>query len=144
MLPLHMLVALELDDLARPVLDYAVEIATRLDAKIHVLHAVQLPPLGGELASALRQAPVEELAAHERHKLECLAAPYASSTCIASVRGEIGDPRDVILAIAEQLGVDLIVMGSHGRRGVARVLLGSVAESVVRTAPCPVLLFREP
>jgi nucleotide-binding universal stress UspA family protein len=53
-----------------------------------------------------------------------------------------GDPRDMINRTAQELGVDLIVMGTHGRRGLTRALLGSVAESVVRSAPCAVLTVR--
>ena len=55
-----------------------------------------------------------------------------------------GDPRDVVPSTAKELGADLIVMGTHGRRGIARALLGSVAESVLRTAPAPVLTVRAP
>ena len=53
-----------------------------------------------------------------------------------------GDARDVINQTAKEVGADLIVMGTHGRRGVTRALLGSVAETVVRTAPCAVLTVR--
>ena len=53
-----------------------------------------------------------------------------------------GDPRDVVVETAKELGCDLIVIGTHGRRGIARALLGSVAESVLRTAPVPVLAIR--
>jgi nucleotide-binding universal stress UspA family protein len=58
------------------------------------------------------------------------------------VRVEVGDAREVIDNVAEKIGADLIAMGTHGRRGVKRMLLGSVAESVVRSAPCPVLTIR--
>jgi nucleotide-binding universal stress UspA family protein len=54
-----------------------------------------------------------------------------------------GDARDLIVRACEEVGADLIVMGTHGRRGVSRALLGSVAESVVRIAPCPVLTIRK-
>ena len=54
-----------------------------------------------------------------------------------------GDARDVIIRACEEINADLIVMGTHGRRGVSRALLGSVAESIVRTAPCPVLTIRK-
>ena len=53
-----------------------------------------------------------------------------------------GDARDSIIQAAEELHADLIVMGTHGRRGVSRALLGSIAETVVRSAPCPVLTVR--
>jgi nucleotide-binding universal stress UspA family protein len=55
---------------------------------------------------------------------------------------EIGDPRSQIEQVSRRVGADLIVMGTHGRHGLQRLLLGSVAESIVRTARCPVLLVR--
>ena len=54
-------------------------------------------------------------------------------------RVEVGRPDELITMLAEQGGYDLIVMGTHGRRGLLRAMLGSVAERVVRHAPCPVL-----
>ena len=55
---------------------------------------------------------------------------------------EVGDPRDTIVETAEKLGADLIVMGTQGRRGLSRVMMGSVAEDVIRQASCPVLAVR--
>lgn len=55
---------------------------------------------------------------------------------------ESGDTGDVILRTAEEVEADLIVMGTHGRRGLSRLVMGSVAEFVVRRAPCPVLTIR--
>jgi nucleotide-binding universal stress UspA family protein len=55
---------------------------------------------------------------------------------------EAADPRDLILAAAARVDADLIVMGTHGRRGLSRFVLGSVAEDVVRRSPCPVLAVR--
>jgi nucleotide-binding universal stress UspA family protein len=55
-----------------------------------------------------------------------------------------GDPADTIIRIAAERHADLIVMGTHGRTGLRHALLGSVAEKVVRTAPCPVLICRSP
>ncbi len=57
---------------------------------------------------------------------------------------EEGDPAAEILRVADELKCDLIVMGMHGRRGVARLLMGSVAEHVVRKATCPVLVVKTP
>jgi len=54
-----------------------------------------------------------------------------------------GDPRDMILRTATELGADMIVMGTHGRRGIPRLVLGSVAEEVVRRATCPVVTVRQ-
>ena len=54
----------------------------------------------------------------------------------------IGDPAGEIVRIAGEEGVDMIVLGTHGRSGMARMLMGSVAETVVRRAPCAVLVYR--
>jgi nucleotide-binding universal stress UspA family protein len=55
---------------------------------------------------------------------------------------EYGEPAECILKTAQEIGADLIVMGTHGRTGLSRLLMGSVAEHVVRKAPCPVLTIR--
>jgi universal stress protein A len=73
-----------------------------------------------------------------------LAAVPAADRAKLAVKIEAGKPRDVILARAKETKVDLIVMGTLGRTGRARSLAGSVAESVVRMAPCPVLTVRAP
>jgi nucleotide-binding universal stress UspA family protein len=67
-----------------------------------------------------------------------------SSEVRLSHRVEEGEPGEEIVRVAALCGADLIVMGTHGRRGLARLLMGSVAERVVREAPCPVLTLREP
>ena len=55
---------------------------------------------------------------------------------------QAGIPSDVIIGMAKELNADLVVMGTHGRHGLQHVILGSIAERVVRTAPCPVLTVR--
>jgi nucleotide-binding universal stress UspA family protein len=55
----------------------------------------------------------------------------------------MGDPASEIVRIAEDDAAEMIVLGTHGRTGVTRLLMGSVAEAVVRRAPCPVLVYRE-
>jgi nucleotide-binding universal stress UspA family protein len=58
-------------------------------------------------------------------------------------RIELGEPAAAICRVADELNVDAIVIGSHGRSGISRLLLGSTSEHVVRSAPCPVLVVRE-
>ena len=55
-----------------------------------------------------------------------------------------GDPATEIVRLAEEEGVDMIVLGTHGRTGLYRLLMGSVAEAIVRRAMCPVLTFKQP
>jgi nucleotide-binding universal stress UspA family protein len=81
----------------------------------------------------------EELAhAHDELARTAAALPRKGVTAVI----EAGDPADVICRTAERLGADVIVVGSHGRTGLGRLLLGSVSEHVVRHAPCPVLVVR--
>lgn len=137
------LVSLDLDDLAAVVLDDAVELAARLEARLHVVHAVTPPVIDVEVPSALVQASIDQVIAHERELLDPVVRGHRDAGRLSSVVTETGEPVDVILATADKLGADLIVVGTHGRRGISRLMLGSVAEQVARRALCPVMLIRE-
>lgn len=141
-IPRNILVPIELDDTAAQVLDYAVTLAARLDARLHVVHAVPWPLLGAEVPIAVTETAMDEVMAREQKAFENLVAAHTARLPVGTAALKKGDARTVILATALELEADLIVMGTHGRRGVSRLMLGSVAESVVRTAPCPVLLVR--
>lgn len=83
---------------------------------------------------------IEERRAEERfEKAKAVAEEHGVSLETETV---LGRPARAIVEFAEEHGVDGIVMGSHGRDGVSRILLGSVAESVIRRAPCPVTVVR--
>jgi len=86
----------------------------------------------------LPEPPTAELLA----KLDAVVLP--DSHIPVERRLLAGDPADAIIHLAQTEDVDLIVMGSHGRRGLTRLLMGSVAEAVVRAAPCPVLTVKQP
>jgi len=141
-LPRNVLVPIDLGDHAAQVLDYAVVLAARLDAKIHLLHVIGGPLLGSEIPITVSETAMDEVIASARQELERLAAERAGQVPFSFVELKTGDARAVIVATAKQFGADLIVMGTHGRRGVSRLVNGSVAEHVARTAPCPVLLVR--
>jgi nucleotide-binding universal stress UspA family protein len=79
--------------------------------------------------------------AEAREELERTAAALTSAR--VEKRIEVGDVAGTICRVAEEVGVDVIVVGSHGRTGLQRLFLGSVSEHVVRHAPCPVLVVRE-
>jgi len=79
--------------------------------------------------------------AEAREELERTAA--ALTTTRVEKRIELGDVASTICRVAEELDVDVVVVGSHGRTGLGRLFLGSVSEHVVRHAPCPVLVVRE-
>jgi nucleotide-binding universal stress UspA family protein len=143
MLPKNILVPTDLSEGAEAALDYACELAARLGAQVHLLNVIGIPALGlPELGVALTTTVIDSLIADNQKALDALAKTRCTQASIGQVLLKTGDARDVINQTAKELGIDLIVMGTHGRRGISRALLGSVAETVVRSAPCPVLTVR--
>jgi nucleotide-binding universal stress UspA family protein len=122
---------------------YALRLAGALardyGARLVLLH-VALPPMpvyGGEVLVAVPASTHDE----ERQHLDRLKVPDGVPT---ERRLVVGVPVEEILGVASEVSVDLIVMGTHGRTGLARLLMGSVAEQVVRKARCPVLTVKTP
>jgi nucleotide-binding universal stress UspA family protein len=112
-------------------LEYADRLARKLDAELLVLHAEGIPVTGPESADDLHAAAEHELARTVRYL-------HGTGLRARSVLRP-GPPVEEILHAAATEEASLIVMGTHGRRGVAHLVMGSVAERVVRSAPCPVL-----
>jgi nucleotide-binding universal stress UspA family protein len=118
----------------------ACALARDYDARLVLLH-VAAPPMVVYAGGPVPPDPWPSLeeARAKLHELET----HAGHVRVESQAME-GDPVDMILRAAEETHSDLIVLGTHGRTALARLLLGSVAESVLRTAPCPVLTVRTP
>jgi len=118
-------------------LGFACELAREeRNATLDVLHVVPIP-LGPEVA-----IPFDKLEGRARLRLERLARKRIDPKLRHTFHVTTGDPGGEVVHLAEQIGADLIVMATHGRRGLRRFLLGSVAERVVREAPCPVLTIK--
>ncbi len=115
-------------------LRYAEELARRFGAEIALVHVDQSLAPGSELAETRQAAAREEL--------EGLVALLRERGVPAHSLLRSGGPAEQIMATAEAEHADLIVMGTHGRTGLTHVLMGSVAESVVRRSSCPVLTVR--
>ena len=111
-------------------------------ARLLVLHVATPPPFVfyGELQRALEQP------GGYRHELEDrLRQVYEPGPAVTvEYRVVVGDPGAEIVSIAREAACDLIVMGTHGRTGLGRLLIGSVAEQVLRGAHCPVLTMKVP
>ena len=143
MLPKNILVPTDLSDGAEEALDYACELARQFGATVHLINVIGIPVLGvPELGVALTSTVIDTMVRDNQTALEQLADRKRNLAPIGQILLRTGDARDVINQAAKEVGADLIVMGTHGRRGVTRALLGSVTETVVRTAPCPVLTVR--
>jgi nucleotide-binding universal stress UspA family protein len=106
-------------------------------ATLDVLHVVPIPP-GPEVT-----IPFDKLERAARLRLERLARNRIDPKLRHRVHVTTGDPGGEVVRMAEQIGADLIVMATHGRRGLRRFILGSVAERVVREAPCAVLTVKQ-
>jgi nucleotide-binding universal stress UspA family protein len=141
----HFLVPIDFSPYAEQALDYAIALATQLQARVTLLHVIQ-PPLmaGADMGAWPSPTFLEELEAAVTGDME----GYLARVTAAGLEGEIvvvhGVPFQEILHAAKERQVHLIIMGTHGRTGLTHVLLGSVAEKVVRLAPCPVLIARQP
>jgi nucleotide-binding universal stress UspA family protein len=123
----------------------AVELARRLPAKLELMHVYQLPTLvQPELSMGIGSLYVDELIARLREALDERCARLGQEGVEASSYVAEGFPADCIARRASESGCALIVMGTHGRSGVRRMLLGSVAEQVVRSSPVPVMTVRLP
>lgn len=116
--------------------DYACNLAERLDAELHLLHVVPK----GSLPSGAADEPERLQAA--RQSLGRLPARITPSTLMIVRKLCEGAPADEIPRYAEENEIDLIALGTHGRDGLAHFVMGSVAEKVIRAAPCPVVIAR--
>lgn len=142
MTPNNILVPVDFSAYSERALDYACALAEKLGAKLHLVHAIGagLP----ELSAVLTDSVIAPLRESSKLELEKIAKARAAIATFGELMIEPGDARDGILAAAKRCAADLIIIGSHGRGGLSRLVLGSVAEDIVRRAPCPVLVVRVP
>ncbi|MCC7424009.1 MAG: universal stress protein [Planctomycetaceae bacterium] len=123
---------------------YACAFAEKFEAELHLLHVLETHVIATpDLAMGMAfPSYVEESRAAATKKLqEALDPSWAAQRKIHRTLGE-GSPLVTIVRYAREHDIDLIVLGTHGRTGLSHVLMGSVAENVVRKAPCPVLTVR--
>lgn len=135
------LVPTDFSDHAAYALAYAFALADKLGATVHLVNAIgaALP----ELTVTLTRPMFDSMRAQSLEGMKELIARRPAGVRIGELIVKDGDARDAIIEAAHDVAADLIVMGTHGRRGLRRVLLGSVAETMVRRAPCPVLTVHD-
>jgi nucleotide-binding universal stress UspA family protein len=130
-------VALDLSPISKAVMGAAAVAAAARPTELHVLHVLKAPP----------QEPVETLhvataADQTKEQLKEFARDLPRTVSRVVIHVRMGDAEVEIAQLASDLESDLIVVGTHGYKGIDRILLGSVAEALVRNAPCPVLTYR--
>jgi nucleotide-binding universal stress UspA family protein len=146
--PSRILVPVDLTEGSRSIIDYAIQLARPFNASLELLHTWEPPQYVAPdlLVAAPGWSPqsLEKTALDAaRKELEALVKELQSPVPITH-RLEVGEAGAAILRVAESGGFDLIVMGTHGRRGLPRLLLGSVAQKVIARAHCPVLTLHVP
>lgn len=116
--------------------EYACDLAERLGAELHLLHVVpkNLWPI--------RAADEEQRLQSAHESLGRLPARNTPATLMIIRRACAGAAADEILRYAEEIGIDLVTLGTHGRSGMAHLVMGSVAEKLIRAAACPVTIVR--
>jgi nucleotide-binding universal stress UspA family protein len=135
----QILVPVDFSEGSRKALHYAILLARQFNAEITILHVMPVVPAGvsvwgnAKLEAAQHEAVAKELSEWRNAAL--------GPTVKAVIRNGMSAPQEIIGA-ADEANADLIIVGSHGRTGLARALLGSTAERIVRRAPCPVLVVR--
>jgi universal stress protein A len=117
------------------------ELARSLTAEIALVHAID-PALGFAPESGVAAADLISLAEQEGRALLAAFPPRARLAVPPYQFMDVGKPAEVILRVAAEWKADMIVIASHGRGGMRRLVLGSVAEAVMRRSDCPVLVVR--
>jgi nucleotide-binding universal stress UspA family protein len=135
--PRHVLVALHFGDHSQRALDAGIELAARLGAKLTLVHVWSIPT---SMYAAELPPPMIDFEKEARDVLD--AGLTRAKARVPDAHGTLrsGIPAKEILAVAQERGADMLVLGTHGRKGLPRMFLGSVAEKVARRAEIPVLI----
>jgi nucleotide-binding universal stress UspA family protein len=147
----NILVALEHSDACQPVFDYATELARSLNANLNLFNALK-PEKDRSLNNAPYSDPDWKTYTKQYHGLEAeslmmlknLTDQAKAAGIQAQFTQETGNPGLIICQVAQDWSADLVVVGSHGRKGLSEMLLGSVSNYVVHHAPCSVMVVHEP
>jgi nucleotide-binding universal stress UspA family protein len=137
--PRHIVVATDLTDTSHNTVAYAAALATRLSVPLTLAHALELRVLPEERGFEEVRTESE---ASVREQLDRQAGELREMGVTVSVALNQGPAAPTVAAMAERAGADLVIVGTHGRKGLERLVLGSVAEQIVRLSSCSVMVVR--
>ena len=141
------LVPTDFSEGSREAVRYAHDLAVKLGATLHVMHVLENPFAPGAFMEMYTLPSPDyflELEQHAKARLEASLTDNEKQMVPVVMTTRTGVPAtEILLRATEEPRIDLIVMATHGRGGVARLVMGSVADKVLRGAPCPVLTMRE-
>ena len=141
----HIVAAVDFSEPSLHALEYGLSLAEEADARLTLLHVVDIPPQPDLWVDRPDRASVVlETPGKARERLAALVPDAARAYCHIEVRVEDGEPQREIVRVATEGGAGLVVLGAHGRGVVERMFVGSTAQQVVRQAAFPVLTVRSP
>ena len=141
----RILVPVDFSNHATLALEEAADLAQKYQAALTVIYVIPQAIFQPDWATDMEDAiDVDDITQEAKIALADMIAPYRQDGLTITEHILAGGPHMEIVRMAERIGADLIVMGAHGETGVKPVLMGSVAEKVMRQAPCSVLTVREP
>ncbi len=133
----HFLVPLDLGETSQQQLAYAIALGSKLQARLTLIHVIHIPHLAeAEVGAYMGTIDTRTEQAMDDLQKDPIDAGVKVERMIVH-----GTPWQEIVRVADAKTVDMIIVGTHSRRGVQRALLGSVAEKIVRVAPCSVLVI---
>jgi universal stress protein A len=134
----------DFSEFSKQAIESAFALAQTFGAKLLLLHVVELPayPVEGFVPSTMGTTLIDDLQRQASLDLAQVLPEPPNATVEVSRQVVVGIPYRKIVEVAEAAKADLIVVATHGRTGLSHLVMGSVAERVVRTAPCPVLTIR--
>jgi nucleotide-binding universal stress UspA family protein len=140
----QILVPVDFSDPSQKALRYAVSFAKQFHASLYCLHITEIPYATGEMGiNSVMENYTEQLREQRQAQMEELLRKEIPETIPSKSEIIPGTPYHEIVRVADENNIDLIVVSTHGKSGLSRILLGSTVERVVRHAPCPVLVVRE-
>jgi nucleotide-binding universal stress UspA family protein len=134
----------DFSEFSKQALRNALGLAQIFEAKLLLLNVVEPPPfpVEGIVPSNLGANLLDDLERRASHELAAVILEAQDTKVDVTRRVVVGIPYRKIIEVAEEEKADLIIMATHGRTGLSHLIIGSVAERIVRTAPCPVLTIR--
>jgi nucleotide-binding universal stress UspA family protein len=136
---LHIVAPVDLDEHSGKVISYAAHMAEKLAAKLTVLHIVE--PIRSMGDMILGSATIEDFNAKRYSQSKELLSKLIADWSGCKAELIVGEIVEEIVNFAKKREADLIIIGTHGSKGIEKLLLGSVAERVVKRAPCPTLVM---
>jgi len=141
-----MVVAIDFSKVSLATFEFAIDYARAHDRKIVLAHALGPAPtslIKTGFSVSVTPELIDTMLKTQRDGLAQLVEATDAGDVVEDIRVEVGDAHHVIVSVVEESGASLVCMGTHGRRGLRKLLLGNTAERVLRDVPCPVLVAQQ-